>query len=108
MSESLTPNEQIVRIEKSILRGPRPRSIGYNARIGTHGPRIVDSVVRIEVANGAWGLGWSNIGREEAEALIGRKTGELFHLPEGSLPAGRPIDPTAVGPDCAPDAPTAV
>ena len=92
MSESLTPNEQIVRIEKSILRGTRPRSIGYNARIGTHGPRIVDSVVRIEVANGAWGLGWSNIGREEAEALIGRKTGELFHLPEGSLPAGRPID----------------
>ncbi len=92
MSESQTPNEQIVRIEKSILRGTRPRSIGYNARIATHGPRIVDSVVRIEVANGAWGLGWSNIGREEAEALIGRETGELFNLPEGSLPAGRPID----------------
>ena len=85
MNESQTPDEQIVlRIEKSILRGTRPRSIGYNARIATHGPRIVDSVVRIEAANGAWGVGWSNIGRDEAEALIGKKTRELFKLPEGA------------------------
>ncbi len=92
MSEETTPDERIVRIEKSIIRGTRPRSIGYNARIPTHGRRIVDSVVRLEAANGAWGIGWSNIDRPAAEALLGASIGQLFRLPEGSLPGGRAVD----------------
>lgn len=92
MSEETTPDERIVRIEKSIIRGTRPRSIGHNARIPTHGSRIVDSVVRLEAANGAWGIGWSNIDRPAAEALLGTSIGELFRLPEGTLPGGRAVD----------------
>ena len=92
MSELHLPDEKIVRIEKSILRGTRPRSIGYNARIPTHGPRIADAVVRIEAANGAWGIGWSPIGRESAEELLGKNISELFRLPDGSLEQGKALD----------------
>jgi L-rhamnonate dehydratase len=92
MSELHMPDEKIVRIEKSILRGTRPRSIGYNARIPTHGPRIADAVVRIEAANGAWGIGWSPIGRESAEQLLGKNISELFRLPDGSLEQGKALD----------------
>ncbi len=92
MTDSQTPNEQIVRIEKTILRGKRPRSIGYNARIPTHGPRIADSVVRLHAANGAWGIGWSRINRADAEQLLGKNISELFRLPDGALPTGNIID----------------
>ncbi|MGY8822443.1 MAG: enolase C-terminal domain-like protein [Candidatus Latescibacterota bacterium] len=92
MTDVQMPDEKIVRIEKSILRGTRPRSIGYNARIATHGPRITDSVVRIEAANGGWGIGCSKINREDAESLLGKNISELFRLPDGSLEAGNAID----------------
>jgi L-alanine-DL-glutamate epimerase-like enolase superfamily enzyme len=84
--------ERIEAIEKSVLRGTRPRSIGYNARIPTHGPRLADSVVRLRTSGGGTGLGWSNISREQAQSLLGKSIGELFRLPEGSLEEGLPID----------------
>jgi len=84
--------ERIVRIEKAVLRGTRPRSIGYNARIPTHGPRIADSVVRIHTGSGGTGIGWSSISKEQAEQLLGKTLGELFQLPDGSLEAGLAID----------------
>jgi len=92
MTEMQMPDEKIVRIEKSILRGTRPRPIGYNARIATHGPRIADTVVRVEAANGAWGIGWSNINRDDADNLLGKNISELFRLPDGSLEMGNAID----------------
>lgn len=85
-------SQRIVRIEKSVLRGRRPRVIGYNARIPTHGPEVTDPVVRIHTAGGGVGLGWSNISVEQARPLLGREIGDLFRLPDGSLEEGIPVD----------------
>jgi L-alanine-DL-glutamate epimerase-like enolase superfamily enzyme len=86
------PKGKITRIEKSILRGTRPRTIGYNARIPTHGAKVTDPVVKIHTDNGAWGLGWSRIDATAARELLGKEIDELFQLPEGSLTAGQSVD----------------
>lgn len=77
-------NGRIVRIEKSVLSGTRPRSIGYNARIPTHGPNIGDTPVRVHTDGGAFGVGWSHIAEEQAEAIVGKSVSDLFELPSGS------------------------
>ena len=65
----MTLNDRTSRIEKVVLKGTRPRSIGYNARIPTHGPNVTDHVVRIHTEGGAVGVGWSGLGKEAAEGL---------------------------------------
>ena len=87
-----TPTDRIVRIEKAVLRGTRPRSIGYNARIPTHGPRVSDPVVRLYTDSGAKGIGWSNLTEFEAQQLLGKQIDDLFQLPDGCLEQGRAID----------------
>ena len=87
-----TPTPRITRIEKAILHGKRPRSIGRNARLPEHGPGLRDPVVRVHTNDGAVGVGWSRIGREAAEQLVGRAVDELFRLPEGSTDEARAID----------------
>lgn len=84
--------ERITRIEKIVVRSPRPRDIGCNARIGAHGTVVHDSVVRVHTAGGAVGVGWSRLERAGAESLAGRRLGELFRLPDGSLAPGAAID----------------
>jgi L-rhamnonate dehydratase len=84
--------ERIDCIEKITLHGKRPRTIGYNARIPTHGPRISDPVVRLRTSGGGHGISWSRLAREEAEQLVGRTVGELFRLPEGCTAEARCID----------------
>ena len=84
--------ESIERIDNTVLRGQRPRSIGYNARIPTHGPSVSDHLVRLHTTSGAWGLGWARLSRDEAQKLLGRTVGDLFQLPDGSNNEGRPID----------------
>ena len=64
--------EKIVRIEKVVMKFKRPRLIGRNARIGVHGDMVTDPVVRIHTNSGAIGVGWSRLGREEAEVLVGK------------------------------------
>ena len=84
--------ERISTIEKVTLHGKRPRSIGHNARIGTHGPGAQDCVVRIHTESGTVGVGWSRIERENAAQLLGKRIDELFQLPDGCLEAGHPVD----------------
>jgi L-rhamnonate dehydratase len=84
--------ERIDRIEKVVLRGTRPRDIGYNARIPTHGPRLGDPVVRLHTAGGGLGVGWSRLTEEQAHELVGSTVGDLFRLPEGSRDEDSPID----------------
>ena len=87
-----TPNERIIKIEKTILRGIRPRSIGYNARKGTHGPNITDAVVRLTTENGAWGIGPANLSVDNAKDILGSKIEKLFLLPDGAIDDGVSID----------------
>lgn len=84
--------ERIVRIAQTVLQGRRPRSIGYNARIPTHGPELHDPVVRLHTSGGGWCIGWARLDRGQAQGLLGRTLGELFRLPEGALEEGRPVD----------------
>ena len=80
--------ERISRIERIELHSPRPRDIGCNARSGAHGTVVQDPVVRVHTASGAVGVGWARLERDGAEALVGRRLGELFRLPTGTLPTG--------------------
>ena len=89
---SIAFSDPIARIEKVVLHGKRPRVVGSNARIGVHGPAVTDPVVRICTTGGAVGIGWSAIGRERAEALLGMRPSALFELPGGSTADGAPID----------------
>ena len=82
--------ELITRIERVEVHSPRPRDIGFNSRKGAHGTVVQDSVVH--VASGAVGVGWSRLERGDAESLVGRRLGELFRLPDGSLGEGVAID----------------
>lgn len=84
--------ERIDCIEKVVLRGQRPRDIGYNARIPTHGPRVADPVVRLHTSGGGLGVGWSRLEQEQAVSLVGRTVGELFHLPDGGTDEAAVID----------------
>ena len=86
------PDERLVRIDKAMLRGQRPRNIGYNSRISAHGPSVSDPVVRIHTEGGGVGLGWSRITEEQARQLLGRRLHELFQLPDGSLEPGAAVD----------------
>ena len=92
MEAQHTPDEKIVKIEKTILRGTRPRSIGYNARKGMHGPCITDVVVRLHTDSGAWGIGPANISQEKAKGLLGSKINEIFKLPFGAFGEGIKLD----------------
>ena len=85
-------SERITAIDKVTLHGKRPRAIGCNARIGTHGADVKDPVVRIHTESGAVGVGWSRIDRQTAEPLLGQRIDELFQLPDGCFEAGRDID----------------
>ena len=87
-----TFSDPIARVEKVVLHGRRPRSIGRNARIGDHGPAVTDPVVRISTAGGAVGVGWSSLDRDRAEALLGVRPSDLFDLPGGSTGDGEAID----------------
>ncbi len=85
-------SERIVRIEKVMLKSPRPRFVGVNSKGGLIGDMVTDHVVRIHTENGAVGVGWSRINRAQAEQLLGRQLNELFALPTGCLEAGESID----------------
>ena len=84
--------QRILRIEKAILQGRRPRSIGCNARLPEHGPGLSDPVVRISTGDGATGVGWSRIDKEDAEGLVGKTVRELFALPHGCTGEASAID----------------
>lgn len=84
--------ETIVQIEKIVMKFKRPRIVGHNARIGTHGDRVTDPIVRIHTSSGLVGVGWSRLDKPQAEALIGKPIGDFFQLPEGVSPLGKSLD----------------
>jgi L-alanine-DL-glutamate epimerase-like enolase superfamily enzyme len=85
-------SERIVRIEKVMLKSPRPRFVGVNSKGGPIGDLVTDHVVRIHTDGGAIGVGWSRVDRDGAEQFLGKQLNELFELPDGCLEAGVAID----------------
>jgi len=96
----MTPlsDAHVLCIEKAILLGERPRPAMYNARmVGArymrgHGRTVRDPIVRLFLSNGAVGIGWSRIDREQAESLLGRRFDDLFSAPGGCTELGRAVD----------------
>ena len=85
---------KVVRIERGVLEGTRPRPAGSNARLGAHGPTVRPSIVRVTDEDGAtgFGLGWPS--RERAEAIVGSPLSALFSLDAagGATEAGLPLE----------------
>lgn len=63
---------KITRIEGATLGGCRPRPVGCNARLGSHGGLISVSVVRVTTDAGPSGFGWSQCDRVRAAQIVGR------------------------------------
>jgi len=90
--------ERIVRIERVILKGRRPRPAMYNGRLvgprhsQGHGDVVTDPVVRLYTSGGAEGIGWSRLEPETASQLLGEPLEALFALPKGCTDRGFPID----------------
>jgi L-alanine-DL-glutamate epimerase-like enolase superfamily enzyme len=68
---------RVERIEWAMLPGRRPREAGCNARLGVHGQNVAARIGRVTIG-GVSGFGWTRVGREQAEAWIGRSASELF------------------------------
>ena len=84
---------RIAQIERVTLGLKHPRVIGCNGRIGVHGDRVSDPVVRVHLENGAIGIGWGGrLDRDTAQSLVGKQVADLFSLPDGTNEAGRVID----------------
>lgn len=73
----IEPSWRIEKIEWAELPGTRARSAGLNARRGVHGIDAPMHLARITIA-GATGYGWSRVGREAAQALVGMKVRDAF------------------------------
>lgn len=91
-------DQTIVRIERAVLLGERPRPAMYNGRLvgprhaEGHGRVVRDPVVRLYASGGAEGIGWSRLERDGAGRLLGARLGDLFRLPEGCTEPGRAVD----------------
>jgi len=76
----------ITRIEAATLRGTRPRVVGRNARLGVHGDRGSDPILRIHTSAGIAGWGWGRAKPDAARPLLGRKLADLFDPATGTQP----------------------
>ncbi len=80
-------------IDACVLEGTRPRVIGCNSRLGSHGPSTRDSIVRIHTTDGSTGWGWADWRRSPARfralsrALLGKTVAEVFDIENGTQAA---------------------
>ena len=82
----------ITRVEAATLIGTRPRVVGCNARLLTHGQLTRDPAVRLHTDAGLTGWGWSRATPDEARGLIGRTLDAVFSLPQGTRDTFLPFD----------------
>jgi len=65
------------------LSGERPRKAGCNSRLGEHGIFVKPPIAAIFADNGTIGFGRANIGKEQAQSLIGLYIEDIFDLTKG-------------------------
>jgi L-alanine-DL-glutamate epimerase-like enolase superfamily enzyme len=82
----------VVRIERALLEGKRPRHAGSNARLDDHGLKVRVPLVRLTLDDGSSGFGVSRAGQDVAQALIGKTLAELFDPAHGATPLGQSFD----------------
>ena len=82
----------VVKIERALLEGQRPRAAGCNARLGEHGETVRVPLVRVTLDDGSSGFGFCRATQEQAQAVIGRPLADLFDPAQGATAAGLPFD----------------
>ncbi len=82
----------VVKIERAVLEGTRPRHAGCNARLGDHGLTVRVPLVRITLDDGSSGFGVSRAPQDVAQTLVGKRLGELFDPALGATARGQPFD----------------
>jgi D-galactarolactone cycloisomerase len=81
---------RITRVTGFRHEGPRPKLVGYNARLGIHGSTTRDSVLRIATNQGIEGIGSGNVTQETARKLLGMTLDQIWRPGEGVVsPLGR-------------------
>ncbi|GAB3839422.1 mandelate racemase/muconate lactonizing enzyme family protein [Kribbella italica] len=76
----------ISRVERSTIRSRYPRTIGRNARLGSHGDGGVDDVVILHTDTGK--SGWGLAAGPVPDDVVGRSVGELIDPATGVREAG--------------------
>jgi len=82
----------ITKIDAATLRGTRPRTVGRNARLGVHGKKASDPIVRLHTKTGVVGWGWCRAKQDEARKLLGRKLSDVFDPAAGTRDAWLAFD----------------
>jgi L-alanine-DL-glutamate epimerase-like enolase superfamily enzyme len=77
----------IVKIDRAELIGKRPRVVGCNSFLGTHGDSFTDPIVRLYTDTGIIGWGRTSAPRDAAALLLGKRLDEVFS-PETGTAAG--------------------
>ncbi|HIZ34406.1 MAG TPA: mandelate racemase [Candidatus Ruania gallistercoris] len=86
-------DERLVAVEPNALRVRYPRTVGRNARLGSHGSGFATTAVTLRTHSGysGWGLVEGEVG--ELQQWVGRPVGDLFDPAVGVLdPAAASLD----------------
>ncbi len=75
---------RIVKVERAVLEGRRPRGVGCNARLGDHGDRTRLPIVRLTADDGATGFGASWATPEQARQMLGVSLDDAFSPQAGT------------------------
>jgi D-galactarolactone cycloisomerase len=69
---------------------PRPKLVGYNARLGIHGRETRENVLRIATNQGVEGIGIGTVTQEVARKLLGMTLDQIWRPGAGTVsPLGR-------------------
>lgn len=86
-------DQQLTAVEQSTLQVRYPRTVGRNARLGSHGAGFPTTAITLRTHSGHSGWGLVEGGTGELHQWLGRPVGELFDPAAGVLdPAAAPLD----------------
>ena len=85
-------NARIARVESATLVGVRPREAGNNSRLNIHGIEVTLPLARLTTDDGRSGFGFSQAGREEAQAILGTAVSDLLTGDSGAAETARVFD----------------
>jgi len=85
-------NARIARVESATLVGVRPREAGNNSRLNIHGIDVTLPLARLTTDDGRSGFGFSQAGREEAQAILGAAVSDLLTGDSGAAETARVFD----------------
>jgi D-galactarolactone cycloisomerase len=90
---TMLDDQRIARVEATTVRTRYPRTVGRNARLGSHGSGFETTAVVVHTDAGASGWGVVEGRLDGADAVVGRPLLDVFDPATGVTdPAARPLD----------------